>query len=169
MDVQEARAQFIKAWEELSFSWGVSKSMAAVHALLLGSSQPLSAYDIREALGASIGSVHKNLHELQDWNLIYKKKLADRRKEYFTAEKDMWTVFRRIAEKRKEKELEPLLKVLDHLLVVQGEDHETREFKEMLQDLKQFSCSADSALQGLIRSESNWIVNTWMHIASSNR
>lgn len=169
MDVQEARIEFIKAWEQLSFSWGVSKSMAAVHALLLGSSQPLSANDIREALDSSIGSVHKNLHELLDWNLIYKSKMADRRKDYFTAEKDMWTVFRRIAKKRKSKELEPLLQVLDKLLVVEGEDHETREFKEMLKDLKQFSCSADSALQGLIRSESNWIVNTWMHIANNNR
>jgi len=112
----------------------------------------------------SNGGVSKNLNELLDWNLIYKNKIADKRKDYYSAEKDMWVVFKRIAAKRKQKELEPLLRILDELLNLEDTDKESAQFLSMLQELKQFSCSADSALDALIDSESNWIVNTWINM-----
>ena len=115
MEVKEGRDKFIKAWGTLGTNWGINRTMAQVHALLLISPNPLCAEEVRQELQISMGNANMNLRALIDWGLVHKELKPGERKEYFVAEKDMWEVVKRIIIQRKKKELEPMLKVLDEL------------------------------------------------------
>jgi len=120
MTVQEGRDRFINSWGSLGSSWGISRTMAQVHALLLLAPECLSADEIMDELKISRGNANMNIRALIDWGLVYKELKPGERKEFFIAEKDMWEVFRRIIIQRKKKELEPMLKVLEEVSSVDG-------------------------------------------------
>ena len=84
------------------------------------------------------------------------------RKEFFVAEKDMWTVVKNIIIQRKKKELEPMIKILEELSEVEATDEAGEEFRRVIKDIKLFSNKADSMLDTLVKSDSNWFVGTFL-------
>ena len=162
MDFTEGKEKFIQSWGALGSSWGINRTMAQIHALLLMSPEALSAEDIMDELAISRGNANMNIRALIDWGLVYKSLKKGERKEYFTAEKDMWEVVKCVIVQRKKRELEPLLKVLDELSEVEGEPKETEEFRKVVKDIKLFSNKANSTLDTLIKADSNWFVGTFM-------
>lgn len=163
MDLQEGKERFIQSWGTLGSNWGINRTMAQIHALLLISPEILSAEEVMEALQISRGNANMNLRALIDWGLVYKELKPGERKEYFRAEKDMWEVVKKIIVQRKKKELEPMLKVLDEVSSVQDPNNpEAQEFLEVIRDIKLFSNKADSTLDTLIKADSNWFVGTFL-------
>ena len=162
MTVQEGKEKFIQSWGALGSSWGVNRTMAQIHALLLISSQALSAEDIMDELQISRGNANMNIRALIDWGLVYKELKPGHRKEFFVAEKDMWEVVKCIIIQRKKKELEPMLRILDELSSVEEDTKEAHEFSTVIKDIKLFSNKADSTLDSLIKSDSNWFMSTFM-------
>ena len=162
MNVSEGTEKFIQSWGAFATSWGINRTMAQIHALLLTSPSPLTADDIMELLQMSRGNVKLNLRALMDWGLVMKELRPGERKDYFVAEKDIWEVVRRIIIERKKRELEPMLKVLDELTDIQGEDEATRQFIKMVKDIRLFSTKADATLDALVKSDSNWFIGTFM-------
>ncbi len=159
---EEGKQRFIESWGTLGSSWGINRTMAQIHALLLISSDPLCASEIKEQLNISMGNTNMNLRALMDWGLVHKNLKAGERKEFFVAEKDMWEVVRRVIIQRKKRELEPMVKVLDDISKVQGVCDHSQEFCKIIQDIKLFSGKADSALETLSKSEASWFVGTFM-------
>ena len=162
MTLEEGKEKFIQSWGALGSSWGINRTMAQIHALLLVSPEALCADDIMEELQISRGNVNMNLRALIDWGLVYKELKTGERREYFVAEKDMWEVVKNIIVQRKKKELEPMLRVLDDLAKVDEDSPEAKEFAEVIRDIKLFSSKADSTLDTLTRADSNWFVGTFM-------
>jgi len=162
MTIQEGRDKFIQSWGALGTSWGINRTMAQIHALLLISPEPLCAEEIMEALQISRGNANMNIRALMDWSLVFKELKAGERREFFVAEKDMWQVVRNIILNRKKKELEPTLKVLDDLSSVEGEDPETQEFVRVIKDIKLFSNKADSLLDSLTKADPNWLMSSFI-------
>lgn len=163
MELQEAKERFIQSWGALGSSWGVNRTMAQIHALLLISPEALSADDIMEELQISRGNANMNIRALIDWGLVYKELKPGERKEFFVAEKDMWEVVKSIIIQRKKKELEPMLRVLDELSSVEETgDPKSEEFIKVIKDIKLFSNKADSTLDTLTKADSNWFVGTFM-------
>jgi DNA-binding transcriptional regulator GbsR (MarR family) len=162
MNFEEGKDRFIQAWGALGSNWGINRTMAQIHALLLISPRALSAEDIKDELKISSGNANMNLRALMDWNLVYKELKPGERKEYFVAEKDMWEVVKNIIIQRKKKELEPMLRVLDELSVVEDMDEQSDEFNKVIRDVKLFANKADSTLDSLTKSDSNWFVGTFM-------
>src|SRR3954470_6775305 len=115
MELAEGKLKFIEAWGKLGSEWGINRTMAQVHALLLISPDALSAEEIMEELNISRGNVNMNVRELMDWGLIEKIHKSGERKEYFWAEKDIWKITKQVAKERKRRELEPVLKILEQL------------------------------------------------------
>ncbi|MDX1406723.1 MAG: transcriptional regulator, partial [Saprospiraceae bacterium] len=70
MHLSEAKAKFIESWGKLGSNWGVSRTMAQIHALLIVAREPLCADQIMEALKISRGNVNINVHALIDWGLV---------------------------------------------------------------------------------------------------
>lgn len=162
MELTEGKQKFIETWGTLGSSWGINRTMAQVHALLLISPEALSSKEIMDELKISLGNANMNIRALLSWGLIYKQLKPGERKEFFVAEKDMWVVAKKIIEQRKKKELEPLVKVLEEISDVEGLDDNTQEFQKVVQELKLFSNKTNSALETLLKADSNWFVGTFM-------
>ena len=162
MQLEEGKAKFIEAWGALGSSWGVTRTMAQIHALLLVAKDPLSSDDIMEELKISRGNVNTNTRVLLEWGLAHKKLIPGERKEYFIAEKDMSKVVKSIVIARKKRELEPMLRLLDDLTGVKDDNAEAEEFREVIRDLKLYSHKADSALDALVKMDSNWFFSTFL-------
>jgi len=136
MKLEEGKEKFIQSWGVIGSNWGINRTMAQIHALLLIAPESLSAEDVMEDLQISRGNANMNLRELIDWGLVYKELKPGERKEYFRAEKDMWDVVKKIIVRRKKKELEPMLKVLNELDSIEEKTEEAEEFKKVLGDIK---------------------------------
>lgn len=162
MEIKEAKERFIQAWGTFGSDWGVNRTMAQVHALLMISPDPLCAEDIMEDLQISRGNANMNIRALIDWGLVYKELKPGDRKEYFVAEKDMWDVIRKIIIQRKKKELEPVIRVLNEVSSVDGQDEDTQRFRETVKEIKLFANKADATLDSLIKADANWFVGTFM-------
>ena len=55
MELQDGRDKFIQSWGTLGSNWGINRTMAQIHALLLIAPEPLCAMDIKEKLNISMG------------------------------------------------------------------------------------------------------------------
>ena len=157
MEFNEAKAQFIQTWGKLGSEWGINRTMAQVHAILLISPKPLCTEDIMEELNISRGNTNMNVRDLINWDLVYKKLVPGDRKEYFEAEKDIWEVARRIIKERKKREVEPVVKVLSQLKQIDGDNEisEIKEFSSMMEQLDRFVGKMDKSVNLLINENEN--------------
>lgn len=162
MTVTEGKEKFIEAWGKMATDWGINRTMAQVHALLLVAPEPLTADQVKAALCISTGNTSMNLRALMDWGLIYKQLKSGDRREYYYAEKDMWLVVRQIILQRKKKELEPMLRVLDEVAGVEGADPESEAFSSVVRDIRKLSHKANQTLDALAKAESSWFGNTFL-------
>lgn len=164
MKLTEARAQFIASWGAFGSHWGINRTMAQIHALLLISPDPLTQDDIMEQLNISRGNVNMNIRELIDWALVDRVIVPGERKEYFSAEKDIWKVARLIVKERKKRELDPMLKLLDQLREVEGDkkDKNVKQFTDTVNGIKRFGEQADKMLDVLVKSDESWFIGSLM-------
>jgi len=64
MKLEDAKKRFIQIWGTVGVDWGINRTMAQIHALLLVSSAALSTEQVMAALGISRGNANMNLREL---------------------------------------------------------------------------------------------------------
>lgn len=107
-----AKSRFILYWGDMGGQWGVNRSVAQIQALLFLSAEPLNAEQISEQLGIARSNVSNSLKELVSWKLIRRVPLPGDRREYFEAETDVWEIAMRVAQGRKEREIDPAMQVL---------------------------------------------------------
>ncbi len=110
--LNQARNEFVAQWGALGTQWGINRTMAQIHALLMVSTRALSTDEVMEELAISRGNAHTNLKELVAWGLVRIVVKKGDRREYFEAEKDVWKIFTTVARERKRREIDPALAVL---------------------------------------------------------
>jgi DNA-binding transcriptional regulator GbsR (MarR family) len=155
MKLAEAKLQFIASWGAFGTHWGINRTMAQIHALLLVSPDPLNADEVMEQLNISRGNANMNLRDLIDWGLVERIIIPGERKEFFSAEKDIWKVSRQIIKERKKRELDPMIKLLAQLSNVEGDkkDRAVKTFAETVKGIKKFSEHADKTFDIIIKTE----------------
>ncbi|NNF59202.1 MAG: hypothetical protein HKN04_13285 [Rhodothermaceae bacterium] len=109
---QEALQQFILLWGEMASHWGINRTMAQIHALLYAAERPLDTDEIMERLQISRGNANMNLRALVDWDLVRKTHQIGSRKDYYTAEQDVWKITTTIIEQRRKREIKPVQQAL---------------------------------------------------------
>ncbi len=164
MEYAKAKDHFISTWGELGCNWGICRTMGHIHALLLIHPEPLSTEDIMDELKISRGNANMNVRALLDWELVYRRSKPGERKDYYTAEKDFWNVFRKTLRKRKQKELAPMLVMIKHISSVQEEGPESKEFKKVINSLASISSAADKSLDKVLNSDSNLFLNAFVRV-----
>jgi DNA-binding transcriptional regulator GbsR (MarR family) len=144
----EIPEQFIQIWGTLGTNWGINRTMAQIHALLLIKPFALSTEEIMEQLQVSRGNVNMNVRELIAWGLVYRELKSGDRKEYFSAHKDMWEVAQCIIRERKKREFDPLRKAIQELNAVPLEEDtpETQNYQKVLNELDQLTQQLDKML-----------------------
>lgn len=110
--LKKAREEFVAQWGALGTQWGINRTMAQIHALLITAPDPLSTDEVMEELEISRGNAHTNLKELVSWGLVRIVVRKGERREFFEAEKDVWQMFTIIARERKRREIEPAIHIL---------------------------------------------------------
>jgi DNA-binding transcriptional regulator GbsR (MarR family) len=162
MKLTEAKQQFISSWGAFGTHWGINRTMAQIHALLLISPDPLTQDDIMEDLDISRGNTNMNIRELINWGLVERVLLPGERKEFFSAEKDIWKVVKQIVKERKKRELEPMLQLLDKLEEVEGDkrDKNVKTFVDTISSIKKLGKQADKTLDVMIKAEESWFLGT---------
>ncbi len=166
MNLEEAKRQFIASWGAFGTNWGINRTMAQIHALLLISPNPQTQDDMMEALNISRGNANMNIRDLIGWGLAERVIIPGERKEYFTAEKDIWKVAKQIVKERKKRELEPMLQLMDKLEQTEGDkrDKEMKTFLEVIAGIKRLGMQADKTLDTLVKAEENWFINNLIKI-----
>ena len=158
MELEEAKLKFIETWGKLGAEWGINRTMAQIHALLLVTPGELTTEEIMETLRISRGNANMTLRDLIDWGLIEKKHKAGERKEYFYADKDTWNIARQVAKERRKRELDPVIKILDELEKTQGDndDIQFKTFKKSITDINRLAKNVDKTLETMLKAEENW-------------
>ena len=166
MQLAEAKAKFIADWGRFGTNWGINRTMAQIHALLLISPDPLSAEDIMDELSISRGNANMNIRELIDWGLLQKVIIPGERKEFFSAEKDIWKVARQIVKERKKRELDQMIPALVELSQVEGDrkDKAVKTFTDTIDSIRKFSEQADRTLDTMIKADEHWFLGSLVKV-----
>ncbi|MCO5948864.1 GbsR/MarR family transcriptional regulator [Mucilaginibacter flavidus] len=166
MELTEARQKFIEAWGKLGSEWGINRTMAQVHALLLISPEALTTEEIMESLSISRGNANMTLRDLINWGLVEKQHKPGERKEYFFADKDVWNIARQVAKERRKRELDPVIKILDELSKVQGDakDPAFKTFNKSVTDINKLAKNVDKTLETMIKADENWFWSSVLKI-----
>jgi DNA-binding transcriptional regulator GbsR (MarR family) len=99
--------RFILHWGDMGSQWGVNRSVAQIQALLYLSDRPLTAEEIADTLRLARSNVSNSLKELMAWKLIRRLPVMGDRRDHYEAETDLWEMVTRIAQGRKEREIDP--------------------------------------------------------------
>ena len=155
-----ARDEFVSQWGAIGNAWGINRTMAQIHALLMVTPRPLSTDEIMEDLKVSRGNAHGNLRELVSWGLIRSVVRKGERKEYFEAEKEPWKIFCIVARERRRRELRPAMTVIEDCTArTKGlKSAEAAAFTKQLNALGDFLELTDDVITKVTRSEQSRIV-----------
>lgn len=156
----ETRDLFITQWGALGTQWGINRTMAMIHALLLVSPEPLTTDDVMERLSVSRGNANTNLRELTDWGLVRVLMRKGDRRDFYEAEKDVWRMFCIIARERKRRETEPALALLRQCAATSEKlaGAEARELHQRLAELGDFVALANTVMDKIASSKDSTIV-----------
>jgi DNA-binding transcriptional regulator GbsR (MarR family) len=108
--------EFVLHWGDLGSQWGVNRSVAQIQALLYLSEAPLTAEDIADTLGLARSNVSNSLKELIAWKLIRRVPVLGDRRDHYEAEAELWQILIRIAQGRKEREIDPAVAAIGKAL-----------------------------------------------------
>jgi len=163
MEFSQAKNKFIQTWGALGSQWGINKTMAQIHALLLVSPESISMEEIMDELQISRGNASMNLRALIDWGIVYKDYKSGERKEYFYAEKDLDEMAVKISQERSKREIKPALKVLKEVSSIETTpDADQKHFVEQTQRLYDFVGQADNVLDKITEYKDNWMARMVM-------
>lgn len=148
LDLVGSEDRFISVWGQMGSAWGISRTMAEVHALLYITGEPLCTDDVMERLQISRGNASMSLRGLVDWGVVYRSHKRGDRKEYFQAEQDVWAMFRAIVRERMKREIDPVLIALHEIQDHSGgkgaaKGSPERAHAERLDSLLEFLAVAD--------------------------
>jgi DNA-binding transcriptional regulator GbsR (MarR family) len=102
----DAETEIVETLGRLIEFWGFKRALGRVWALLYLAPRPLSAQEISERLAMSSGAVSMALNELQLWGVVSRVHKPADRKEYFSAEEDIWKMVTRVLSDRELREVE---------------------------------------------------------------
>ena len=104
--------RFVLHWGEMGTRWGVSRTVAQLHALLFLLGRPMHAEEMAEILQVARSNISNSIRELQNWDLVRVVHLAGDRRDHFETAQDPWELMRILVKERKEREFDPTLAFL---------------------------------------------------------
>ncbi len=138
-EMPPALRRFVLQWGDMGGQWGVNRTVAQIHALLYMSERPMNAEEIAESLGVARSNVSNSLKELLGFKIVERIPIPGDRRDHFKAETDVWEVAFRIAEVRKQREIDPAMKTLMTCLAEADEDSRVSPVqRQRLEDMHQF-------------------------------
>ena len=143
--------RFVLHWGEMGTRWGINRTVAQVHALLFLSPKPLHAEEIASTLTVARSNVSNSLRELQGWGIVRVVHVLGDRRDHFESIKDVWEIFRIVAEERKRREIDPTLRVLDECVTeLKGMGAASAYTRERLEAMLEFLTTTSGLFEELV-------------------
>jgi HTH-type transcriptional regulator, glycine betaine synthesis regulator len=120
--VRIAQDRFVLEWGRLSSSWGINRTMAQIHALLLITGREFSMDEIIERLHISRGNASMNLRDLMDWGLVLRVRRPGDRKDLYQCDGDILSMFARVIRERKRREIDPTVLAIQDCIDILPKD-----------------------------------------------
>jgi DNA-binding transcriptional regulator GbsR (MarR family) len=157
VDVEQ---QFVELWGDMSSWWGVSRTMAEIHGLLYITGAALTAEAIQQRLGISRGNVSMNIRTLVEWGLVRRVRKRGDRRDYYDSLADVWEMFTLLAAQRKRREIDPVMRTLQHCrdllapeaLGAQSAEPRARQHFQRVEDLLGFLTKMARLAEGFLTS-----------------
>jgi DNA-binding transcriptional regulator GbsR (MarR family) len=131
----DAVQRFVEAWGAMGSLWGINRSVARVHALLMANEEPISLDDIADQLRISKGNASMSLRELRNFGVVRQVEAPGDRRDFYVTEPDVWTMFFRILRERKRREFDPALEAVHRLVDAPGASGAVRGRLEQMAEL----------------------------------
>ena len=139
MQLSPAVEKYVLHWGEMGTRWGTNRTVAQIQALLYLSPTPMSAEEIVDTLSVARSNVSTSIRELQSYGLVRMTHVLGDRRDYFESLSDVWELFRVIIEQRKQRELNPTLKMLQQCAQEVDEEKNTDSVtKERIHNMLDF-------------------------------
>ena len=143
---------FVESWGSLGVLWGINRSMARIHALLVLANDPVDLDSIASRLNISRGNASMSLKELRHWGVIQRIHMPDDRHDFYVVEPDVWKMFFRIARERKRREFDPVLHSL-RLLLAESESEKLPTVHKRLGSMEDLLSTVDRIMERFLESE----------------
>jgi DNA-binding transcriptional regulator GbsR (MarR family) len=151
MSLTTIEQRFVLHWGEMGTRWGINRTVAQVHALLFLSPKPLHAEEIANTLSVARSNVSTSLRELQGWGIVHVVHVLGDRRDHFESVKDVWEIFRIVAEERKRREIDPTLRVLQECVAdVKKPGAGSAYTRERLEEMLHFLTTTSSLFEELV-------------------
>ncbi len=138
--------RFVMHIGEMGSRWGLNRTLGQMCGLLYVSPEAMNADEIAETLNISRSNVSMGLKELKTWRLVQPASVPGDRREYWTTSKDVWELFRVLAEERRRREVDPTLSMLRETLMAVPTSENDRYAEERLREM-----------HDLIEMLNNWV------------
>ena len=144
--------KFILHWGEMGTRWGINRTVAQVHALLYLSPKPLPADEISTTLAVARSNVSTSLRELQGWRIVRVIHVLGDRRDHFESIKDVWEMFRIVAEERKRREIDPTLAIINECVTeLKSTGPADAYTRERLETMLEFLTGMTASFEELLR------------------
>jgi len=144
--------KFILHWGEMGTRWGINRTVAQVHALLYLAERAMPADEISATLAVARSNVSTSLRELQAWGIVRVVHVLGDRRDHFETLKDVWEIFRIVAEERKRREIDPTLRVLAECVrEVKSNSHGDAQAAERLESMLEFLTVMTGLFEEILR------------------
>ncbi|AXK39987.1 GbsR/MarR family transcriptional regulator [Crenobacter cavernae] len=137
MHLSPLNERFVLHFGEMGSRWGVNRTVGQIYAVLFLAPEPMNADQIVDALGISRSNVSMGLKELQSWRLVKLVHQIGDRRDYFETPKEVWDIFRTLAEEKRKREVEPTLTLLRDALMETPVDEAERHAQERMREMHQ--------------------------------
>jgi HTH-type transcriptional regulator, glycine betaine synthesis regulator len=158
--LREAQDQFVLEWGRMSSSWGINRTMAQIHALLLVTGRAHSMDDIIDRLGISRGNASMSLRDLMDWGVVQRFRKQGDRKDLYRCDPDPWHMVAWVVRERKRRELDPTAAAIRECVARVPEDDEGDEaqaFRKRLGGLLEIFQMIDKVYEQVFRTDETLI------------
>jgi DNA-binding transcriptional regulator GbsR (MarR family) len=152
MPLTSVEQRFVLHWGEMGTRWGINRTVAQVHALLYISPRPLHAEEIATTLAVARSNVSTSLRELQSWGIVHVIHVLGDRRDHCESLKDVWEMFRIVAEQRKRREIDPTLRILQECVgELENAGTDAKYTRERLQEMLGFLTPTTGLFEELIQ------------------
>ena len=134
MELTKAMQDFILHWGDMGPKWGLNRSSAQIHALLHLSPEALSADEICAHLGLARSNISTGLKDLTGMGLVSTSRRLGDRRDYFTADQDIFDMARTVAMARHAREFAPTLEALEAAMASAKKDKTPKATKRRIKE-----------------------------------
>src|SRR5258707_12860642 len=131
--------------------WGINRTVAQVDALLFLAPRPVPADEISATLAVARSNVSTSLRELQGWGIVRVVHVLGDRRDHFETLKDVWEIFRIVAEERKKREIDPTLRVLAECVQEAKSGQRDAHTRERLESMLEFLAAMAGLFDEILR------------------